>query len=633
MAIRSYALPLCSLAVSFSLAAPLAAQSVEEAKTDVLSALSTPLPITIIGPLLTRDVAVSEEGGGFRATLQDTTLMGLFPFGDVSFRMDPLDDDSYRITDLTFSSTLEFPGIGTLSFSGMEFDGTWSTKSRSYSALKWLTNDVKFTPDMGAAPANTPEPQASISLGSLMFDVLKEPDSTNTESKFEITAGNVAMIGMGPQNVTLGEVRALLAANGDKPVDLYSVLREVLMLGTVRNGGAHLQTLGQSLLGNTYDTVTLDLSATNLNMASVRRQNEYFQAGTLHATAALKDVQPRTWGGAEIVLRFGNVDQREALPDSALRVGEAVVRFTTEELPVADMMATFMTLGNPPRRRPVDATALLNGLMEFGKLEIASEGKNVWFDALYHPYRNGQRATEAESEFALSFDSWGVNFGLAGLNRNEGTLSVGTVFSGGKMIPGESAPADVLPHLNAWFPKELAITSSVTKLNEGLLKQMFKDVTIHNLQEPVEIITPLVIYAASTVMEMTSGMNVYETGLFRLEQEGSYRFYPSEVLSLFPYEGEATMRMTGLPELLAYFDDTMAKVRPGSYEVSGLSAVKSGLIVLRNLAKEGDGGALEWAVARSDISKRELTLNDVTLRYPDFAQYMPMFAFMGAMRF
>lgn len=629
MAMKPITQTLVSFAITMSLSAPLAAQTTEEVKTDVLSALSTPLPITIIGPLLTRDVAVTQESDGFRAVLQDTTLLGLFPFGDVSFHMAPAGEDTYRITDLSFAKTLDFPGIGTLTFSGMEFDGTWSTKTRSYSTLKWLTKDATFKPDMGGLTDGVQEPAPSISMSSLLFDVLKEPDNTNTESKFAITVGDLAVLGMGPQNVTLGEVTAVLAANGEKPVDLYSVIREVLMLGSVRDGGAHLQALGQSLLGNTYDTVTLDLGGRDLKIQSMRGDDGYFNAGSLHATAALKDVQPRDWGSAGVTLRFGDVDQYKFLPDANLKLGEAVVRISGAELPVANMMTTFMTLAEPPRRRPVDASMLLDGLMGFGKIEIATEGKAIWFEAFDRRYRDGDYVTE--KAFETSYDTWNGAFALEGLNRDQGTLRFGTELTGGTIVLGDTAPEEVKPHIDAWFPKELAVKSSVSNLNEALLKRMFKDVQIQNLQEPVEIVTPLVIYAASTVMEMASGENLYETALFRIEQKGNLRFYPTEVLSMMPYEGTSNLSMTGLPALVSYFDGVIAELRPRSDEAAALNALKSGLIVLRNLAKEGDNGAYEWTIARPDVTRREVMLNDVTLRYPDFAQYMPMFAFMGVM--
>ncbi len=620
MVFNSLRVSLLSLVVGVCFALPVSAQSVDKVKSDVLSALSTPLPITIIGPLLTRDVAVTEVDGGFRAVLDDTTLMGLFPFGEVSFHLAPIDDETYRITDLSFENTLDFPGIGKLSFTGMELDGVWSARTRTYSALNWVTSGLNFLPGEGG--------QGELSIGSLSFDVLKEPDDSNTESRFEISANKLAVLGMGPQNVAVGEVRALLAANGERPVDLYSVIREVLMLGAVRDKGAHLETLGRSLLGNNYETVTLDLSAADLNAANARNPDEsYFKADALNIQAALSEVAPRHWGGAEVSLTFENLDQKDFVPDSTVTVETALLRLSGGDLPVADMMATFMLLEELPRERSVLASDLLNGLAGFGKLEFSTEGKSVWVEAFEGRMRGDEYVKE--TAFETGFKSWGLEAGLSGLDRNEGKLTFGTSFQGGQFVAGTAIPDDALPHINAWFPVGLTLQAGVTNLNEELLKTLLTDVEIRSLREPVEVLLPLAIFAAATVPDVAIGENSYETNLFRVTQSGNYRLYPTEVFNLLPYEGELTAHMTGLPNLLNYFDDTMKLLRPRSEEAMALSALKAGLIVLRNLGEKGEGETLEWTMKRPDVTRNEIVLNGVTLRYPDVMTYVPMFFAMA----
>lgn len=622
MVLNSLKALLLSFAVGVCFGLPVSAQSVDKVKTDVLSALSTPLPITIIGPLLTREVAVTEVEGGFRAVLQDTTLMGLFPFGEVSFHLAPVDDETYRITDLSFDKALDFPGMGKLSFTGMELDGIWSARTRTYSALNWVTDGLRFLPGEGG--------QGALSIASLSFDVMKEPDDTNTESRFEITANKLAVLGMGMQDVAVGEVRALLAANGEKPVDLYSVIREVLMLGAVRDKGAHLETLGRSLLGNNYDTVTLDMSATDLNSVSVGGPaSSYFKASKLNVQATLSEVVARHWGGAEVSLAFENLDQKDFVPDSTVTVETALVRLSGGNLPVADMLSTFKLLAEPPRDRPVLVSDLLNGLTGFGKLEFSTEGKSVWVEAFEGTMRGNDYVME--TAFETGFESWGLSAGVNGLDRNEGKLTFGTSFQGGQFVAGKRVHYEALPHINAWFPVGLTLQAGVTNLNEELLKTLIRDVDIRSLREPVEVLLPLIIFAAATVPDVAIGENAYETNLFRFTQKGNYRLFPTEVFNFLPYEGELTASLSGLPGLLEYFDDTLAQVRPRSEEAMVLSALKTGLIVLRNLGEQGEADTLVWNVVRPDVSRNEIVLNGITLRYPDVMTYVPiLFAMTGA---
>lgn len=617
--IRAFALVLFTASGAF-------AKTPEEVKSDVLSALSTPLPITIIGPLLTRDVEVSAEGEGFRARLVDTSLMGLFPFGEVSIRLEPIDDQTYRITDLRFPETLDFPGIAAIALGGMELSGTWSAASRSYSDLKWVIRDLSMAPAQGG----------QLEIGALSFDVLKEPDETNTESRLEISASAVSARGLMPDDVALGGVTALITANGEKPVDLYSLLREVIMTSGRRDGGASLRNLGASLLGNSYDIVTLDLSASNLSVQDSRRPEESFlTAEALKAGATLTGVAPRDWQGADITVQLGGVRQKSMIDDGDFAVDSATVTLSGGELPVADMFEAVRLISEAGRSgRPLRVSSVLDGLLEFGKLEIATEGKGLSLKIAKRPRPRAEDTAPRppETRFETGFDTWAVRFGLADFNRNDGKLYLGTDIAGGRFLPGRDFPQEALPHIEAWFPQAVRLQSSVSSLNEGLLKRLFTDVELQNPSEPVELILPLVLYVSSSVFEFATGEDFYETALFRLDQSGNYRLYPTEVFGMIPYEGKAVVKLSGFDALMGYFERTERELRPYSDEAMALGTLRSGLIVMRNLAKDAGGEAYEWDIARPDIARNEIHVNDVVFRYPDFSQFMPLLMTIG-MRF
>ncbi len=591
------------------------AQTADEVRTDVLSALATPLPITIIGPLMTRDVVVTEDGDGFLATLQDTSVMGLFPLGEVSMRMEPLDGDTYRVTDLTFPAEIDIPGMARLSFTDMAFDGTWNAATRSYSDLTWATDGLTLAP-----PEDVP---GSISIGRLAFDVVKEPDEEDTESRFAITLSDLAVLGMGPQDVQAGEVAILLAANGEQPVDLYSVIRETLLRSTM--GGGDLGALGQSLLGNTYSTVTLDLAGRDLDIRDVTAPDEvYLTAAGMSARVDMAEVAPTDWGAAAITLTLEGVQQRDYMPeDSVLSLAEASVTLRGTELPVADMMTAAMLLADPPFGQAVPASVLVDGLMEFGSLEMATSGSGLSLLGYDREYTD--TGYDLVPLFDLGYDSWSLVTGVSGLNVDAGTLTFAGSGSGGTFASLEAMEADMRPHIEAWFPVSFAVRSTATSLNEGLLKRLLQDVMIAKLDEPVELFLPLAIYGASTVIDMTLGEDHYETALFRVTQSGNLRFYPSEIFSLMPYEGAVDVTMTGMDALSAYVASTAPEM--GREPASALQSV---LTVLSNLAEE-EAGTLTWAISRPDVYRREITVNDVTLRYPDVMQFMPlmMYGVMG----
>ena len=87
----------------------------------------------------------------FRATLADASLMGIFPLGDISMTLTPLDGgERYRISDMTLPATLDVPGFARMTLAGVEMQGTWSTARRSYSDLHMVLRGLDIAPADGS---------------------------------------------------------------------------------------------------------------------------------------------------------------------------------------------------------------------------------------------------------------------------------------------------------------------------------------------------------------------------------------------------------------------------------------------------------------------------------------------------
>lgn len=607
--------------VAIATASTVSAQTADEVKADVLSALSTPLPITIVGPLLTPDVSVEVEGDGFRATLKNTSLMGFLPIGDVSLRLVPLDDDTYRVSDMQLPRSLDFPGIAMLKHGGMELEGTWSASQRSYSALNWVIHDLKVAPEGIRSGA--------LAIGEIAFDVTKEPDEADIESSIGIVVRDLTTRGLAPETVTVDTMQARLAANGEQPVDLYSVIREMIMRSTLRDGGDGLQALGASLLGNTYRTVALDLVATGLNIGTPGGgTSEALSFETFGISAALSDVAPRTWGGAEIAVTLKGLEQRDLLESGEFSVGDATLRLSGTDLPVAAGFEAIQLISEGGRYEPpVRVSDLLDGLAGFGKLELSTEGHDFLVKATTRvpPPPGGNGFWAAAPLFELGYGSWAGGMGLEGLNIDQGKLHFGMNLANGHFTPKSAFPAEKTPDFEALFPVTLGIDWTLSNRNEGLLRKLFTDVTIHDMDEPVEIALPLALYAAATVFESSTGEDVYETALFRVTSESTARIYPTEIMGLFPYEGEMTLRMTGFDRLQDYMTALPRRVGRGGDLLAGISMMQSAMAVMRNLAETPEAGMLEWRIARPDVDRPVFELNGVTLRYPQFAGLAPLF--------
>lgn len=594
----------------------LAAQSIDEVKSDVLSALSTPLPITVIGPLLTRDVVVTQEDDGFRATLEDTTLMGLFSFGDVSMKLVAVDDETYRVSDLQFPNTLNIPGLANVTFDDITLDGTWSTTDRSYTALQAELTDLRVEVGQGG--------QGELALGRFAFDVQKEPDETDTESRINLTFGEIEATGFAPEDVIIGEIQASLSANGERPVDLYSLLREVVVMAGLRDGGVRLRTLGESLLGDTYDTVALDLQARDFSVIDPRRaEDRFFRAEGLQARLDMTDVSPGDWGDAALSVNLNDIKQQNLVENDIFEVERAVIRLAGADLPVDDIFAAFNTLQQTGRPQPIRVSDLLDGLLEFGRLELSTEGDGLFLEVRNTVNRNDTQVEE--TDFITAYDSWGMRLALADFDSNNGTITSQLSLDGGTFSPGPGFLESDLRHVNAWFPIALEYGGQLSNLNEAFLKQIFQDVLIENINEPIEVVFPLALYASAAVFEVNVEGNQYQTALFDIEQTSEYRIFPAKIMSLLPVEGKTVTTMTGFDAMLEYFEE-VRKDEIGSdfgRNAQGFSMLKSVLTVLRNLGTQTEDGAVLWEIEKRDAERSEIAINGTVFSYPNLGSLLP----------
>ena len=235
------------------------AQTSEEVKSDILSALSTPMPITVVGPIMTRDVKVTKDGDAFLATLEQPMLMGIIPLGSMSFKLTPAGDKLYRVTDFTLPKTLEVFNSFKVGIGGTTFDGIWSTESRSYRKLNFQLDQISVAPKGSQ--------NSKVEIGSLSLDVAKDGDAGATESKFLLHASDITSKGYPPNNINVKSLTADLRAKGQEPVDLYAVLsRFAVLAATQQGGGDSILQFAESLRAQKYDKVSLNLSAEGVNV-------------------------------------------------------------------------------------------------------------------------------------------------------------------------------------------------------------------------------------------------------------------------------------------------------------------------------------------------------------------------------
>ena len=311
------------------------------------------------------------------------------------------------------------------------------------------------------------------------------------------------------------------------------------------------------------------------------------------------------------------IDQTESVKAGHTTIDSATLRLTGADLPVGAMFeagqAVAMATGPGGARRPVPAALLLDGFMGFGRFGLSTEGSGLSVVQIKrYPPPSEEDKDKDRTEFTLGYDRWSARLDLSGLRDNAGTIAFGADFAGGQFLPGPAFRDRDRPHVEAWFPLDLRLQSRLGGLNEGFLRTLLTDVTINRLDEPVELILPMALYFMATVFDVTSGDDLYRTGLFEYTQQGQARLYPTKMLGVVPYEGEARVTLSGIDRLNAYF---------AGQRVPEAASV---LTVLRNLGRDTGDGRFAWDISRPDIERSELVINGTTLRYPDLLDNLPM---------
>jgi hypothetical protein len=291
------------LAFSASMAALASAafgQTVEEVGNDVLSALSTPLPITVIGPVMAGDVIVTQEGASFRASLDGAMLMGVVPLGALSFKLTPEGQRLYRVTELAFPKSIDFLNKATVGIGSTKFDGLWSAETRSYQTLAFELGALTVAPrDAGGG---------KISVGTLALDVAKEGTADAVESRFALSAKKVSVRGLTPANVAIASVAADLTADGKEPVDLYAVLARFALLTAMESDGHAALQFAESLRAKDYEKVNLTMTMDGVDVRDALPGSDVAMAiERVTGAAEITGMTPENWDAVKVDFAGRNI--------------------------------------------------------------------------------------------------------------------------------------------------------------------------------------------------------------------------------------------------------------------------------------------------------------------------------------
>ncbi len=643
MTLRSVlaALLMCGASTAF-------AQTAEEVKNDVMSAMATPLPITVVGPIITPNVTVTQEGQSFKAVLENAMLMGMVPMGTVSFRLTPEGNRLYRVTDFTLPKSIDFLNMATVGIGSTRFDGLWSAETRSYQTLGFELGDLSIAPKSAGG--------GKIAMGTFKLEVAKEGVAGAVESQFSINAKNFSSQGVLPVNLNIASVQANLKADGEEPVDLYSVLQRFAMLSIMQSDGNAALQFAEALRAKTYSKINLTLSSEGVEVRDTTPGSSLaMQMKDVAGVAEVTGMTPETWGGLAVNFTGKGIRDTGYLDVEALEIAEGSLGISGERIPIGATLNTFnqlTALGNG-EQVVVNVGELLDGFLGLGKFVVSSGGKGIVFKPL------------DEKEPDVTVASYSTDFGLSGFADKKGEVLVRAEASGVDL--GQRKFNDTLEQktYDLFSPRSFKYDLSIGDLNEGLLQKMAKGLVIRNDQDAMALAAPAIVYAmALKPMIETKAFN-YTSAQFSVESSSSLRFYPAWLLEALSVEGASKIKVTGLDKLTALFEEYVLNYKPAvpvaaeiveapvvpDGEQATLDAIeeakkaaeaaagdvpppvvssgdREGLILLQSIAstvralgKEA-GDSVTWDIQYPKAGIGLMVVNGTELRFPGFAGYL-----------
>jgi hypothetical protein len=585
------------------------AQTEDDVRQDVMAALSTPLPITVIGPLIARDVLVVKEGDGFRATLVEPMLMGIVPLSKMSFKMIPTGDNLYRVTDFNLPQKLDLFNSVTLALGTTQFDGVWSTKTRSYQSLGFQLNDLSVIPNAGADVSK-------VSIGSLSLNVVKEGEVGATESKFAIKASDITSKGFPPNNIKIANLVAELIANGEEPVDLYSVISRFVVLTAMQQNADAALTFAESLRAKRYDTAILNLRMEGVDVeGSEPGSNQKLLIAEVMGAIGLTNVSPEEWGTVSVKFNGTKIYDNGVFGTQEMNMDSGTLALEGARIPIGATLNAIAKMQNLSRGEAVSFrfSELLDGLLNMGALKLSSGATDV----SYVPIE--------KDDPVFHISSYSLETGTEGFRDSKGKFFFDTAVEGLDVKLSKFNYSIEEKAYRLLNPKLLRYNFSVSELNEPLLRKLMADVVIKNADDYVALAAPALAYfmALKPLVETTDAH--YQSEEVDASLSGLVRFYPAWVLEALPYEGKSTIKISGLEKVSALLDEYMTTPS----DQGGISAPdKVGMIVgqsfistFRALAAT-EGQNQVWNIIYPNARQGLLLVNDIELRFPSFTTYL-----------
>ncbi len=183
-------------------------------------------------------------------------------------------------------------------------------------------------------------------------------------------------------------------------------------------------------------------------------------------------------------------------------------------------------------------------------------------------------------------------------------------------------------------PKLVHYDFTISELNEPLLRKLLGDIVVKNANDAAALAVPAITYVLGPKPMFNTKDAHFQSSDVDVTSSSSVRFYPAWVMEALPYEGKATLKISGLDRLSSLFDEFMSAPEDlggtAGADRSGLMVAQSFISTFKALAVP-DGSAQTWNITYPKAGQGLVLINDTELRFPNFTAYLaPLWAMSSA---
>jgi len=391
---------------------------------------------------------VVPDGDSYKATLTGIKIMpneaNAPKLGDVTFNVEPKDEDKYQITNLLLPSGVDIPltegqGKARFEIGSQQFSGVWSKSLASFTDIDSAYKNIQVTADQGVKflVAESTLKQASADKGNGVYD---------QTTKFSL---NNLTVETPEGSATIASISSSADAKGAKLAEVRKFTEQFNALMSKSMEGAALDQAAVDALKQFKAFFQDYVSKTEASGISVKdgTGQEAFKMEKITADGSwLGFDQPKS--KLDVALRLDGISapSAAAMPEAAMFAqfipGKFGIGVTLEDVPSSELWNAFLTVLTAPQNDP----AAMEQAMQSVGMQIVQAAQQSGSTIKLNGWEYDSQSVKLKMGGSVKADTNAMMGAIASLNLElvglDTIIGIAQMFSGGD--PSTTAPLETL---------------------------------------------------------------------------------------------------------------------------------------------------------------------------------------------